>query len=70
MVHVGERSIDMGNYFTDENGARCLITSRELAEKYSQLVGCPIYVRRPTMLAPDKGQAVAVKDNLGSAPCG
>lgn len=23
-----------------------------------------------TMLAPDKGQAVAVKDNLGSAPCG
>jgi len=23
-----------------------------------------------TMLAPDKGQAVVVKDNLGSAPCG
>jgi len=25
---------------------------------------------RPTMLAPDKGQAAVVKDNLGSAPCG
>ena len=23
-----------------------------------------------TMLAPDKGQAAVVKDNLGSAPCG
>lgn len=25
---------------------------------------------RLTMLAPDKGQAAVVKDNLGSAPCG
>lgn len=24
----------------------------------------------PTMLAPDKGQAAVVEDNLGSAPCG
>ena len=27
-------------------------------------------LRLPTMLAPDKGQAAVVKDNLGSAPCG
>lgn len=53
MVHVGDRNIDMGNYFTDENGARCLITSRELAEKYGQLVSCPVYVRRPTKRTPD-----------------
>ena len=53
MVHIGERSIDMGNYFTDENGARCLITSHELAEKYGQLVSCPVYVRRPTQRAID-----------------
>lgn len=26
--------------------------------------------RNPTMLAPDKGQAAVVKDNLGFAPCG
>ena len=26
--------------------------------------------KRLTMLAPDKGQAAVVKDNLGSAPCG
>ena len=26
--------------------------------------------QRLTMLAPDKGQAAVVKDNLGSAPCG
>lgn len=25
---------------------------------------------RPTMLAPDKGQAAVVKDESGSAPCG
>jgi len=26
--------------------------------------------RNPTQLAPDKGQAAVVKDNLVSAPCG
>ena len=45
MVHVNDRDIDMGNYFVDDNGVRCLITSRELAEKYSYLVGCPVYAR-------------------------
>jgi hypothetical protein len=70
MVHVGERNIDMGNYFTDDNGARCLITSRELAKKYSQLVSCTVYVRRPILLAPDLGQAEVVKDNHSVAPCG
>ena len=61
MVHVGERNIDMGNYFTDDNGARCLITSRELAEKYSQLVSCPVYVRRPTKRAPDARKSALKK---------
>ena len=57
----------MGNYFTDENGARCLITSRELAEKYSQLVGCPIYVQRPTKRAPDEKP---LGDFIGQVICG
>lgn len=33
-------------------------------------VGCLKCSRLLTMLAPDKGQAAVVKDNLGSAPCG
>jgi hypothetical protein len=27
-------------------------------------------LQRPTMLAPDKGQAAVVEDESGSAPCG
>jgi len=45
MVYVDDRRIDMGNYFINEKGVKCLITSRELAEKYNNLVLCPIYVR-------------------------
>ena len=36
--------IDLGNYFLDSNGRKCLITSKELAEKYSHKVNVPIYI--------------------------
>ena len=52
MVHIGEASIDMGNYYVnEETGEKVLITRRELAEKYCQLVPVRIYVRRPTSVA-------------------
>ncbi len=54
MVHIGETSIDMGNYYVnEETGEKVLVTRRELAEKYSQLVPVRIYVRRPTPHALD-----------------
>ena len=53
MVHIGDGNmIDMGNYYVnEETGEKVLITRRELAEKYSNLVSVRVYVRRPTMLA-------------------
>ena len=54
MVHIGEASIDMGNYYVnEETGEKVLITRRELAEKYCQLVPVRIYVRHPTPVAGD-----------------
>ena len=44
MVFVGDKAIDMGNYYTDKDGKRCLITRKDLAQKYGFLVDCPIYV--------------------------
>lgn len=44
MVHIGERSIDMGNYYTDSNGNRVLITTAERANLYANLVSVPVYV--------------------------
>jgi len=58
MVHIGEASIDMGNYYVnEETGEKVLITRRELAEKYCQLVPVRIYVRRPTPVAGDGATA-------------
>jgi hypothetical protein len=37
------RFIDLGNYFLDSTGRKCLITSKELAEKYFYKVNVPIY---------------------------
>jgi hypothetical protein len=42
----GFKSVDLGNYFTDPNGDRCLVTSVELASRYSRYVNVPIYTRR------------------------
>ena len=65
MVHIGEASIDMGNYYVnEETGEKVLITRRELAEKYCQLVPVRIYVRRPTPHAPDVGDSAASTSSL------
>ena len=44
----GQRQVDLGNFFEDENGQKCLITSTNLAKRYSHLVDVPIYVRKNT----------------------
>lgn len=57
VVHIGETSVDLGNYYIDEEtGEKVLVTFKELAQKYYVLVHVPIYVRRPTPLAPDRFQ--------------
>jgi hypothetical protein len=48
-VHDGNRElgfkhVDVGNYFIDANGKKCLITSRDIAEKYNSYINVPIYV--------------------------
>lgn len=45
MVHCNGRSIDLGNYYSME-GKKVLVTSKELAKKYGDLVECPIYTRK------------------------
>jgi len=41
----GCRNVDLGNFFKDETGQKVLITSRELAEKYSKFVNTPVFIR-------------------------
>ena len=41
----GIRHIDIGNYFLDEKGNKCVITTYELARKYHNLIDCDIYIR-------------------------
>ena len=42
---IGVKSVDLGNYFTDDKGKKFLFTSLENAEKYWQLVNVPIVIR-------------------------
>jgi hypothetical protein len=42
----GFRFVDLGNYFTDSNGCKCLITSQRLAEKYSDFLNVPVYIHK------------------------
>jgi hypothetical protein len=42
----GFKYVDLGNYFTDSKGNKCLVTSPELAAKYSTYVKVPIYTHR------------------------
>ena len=42
----GQKQVDLGNYFEDERGEKCLITSLCLARKYGHLVSVPIYVMK------------------------
>lgn len=42
----GIKHIDLGNYFIDTDGSKCVITSEEYAEKYGHLIGVQIYVPR------------------------
>jgi hypothetical protein len=41
----GFKHVDLGNYFTDTNGNKCLVTTKENATKYSIQINVPIYVR-------------------------
>jgi len=45
----GIKSVDLGNYFTDDKGKKFLFTSLENAKKYWKLVNVPI-------LIPKRGQ--------------
>jgi len=62
---------------------RCVVCGRETYHKFEEYTVCAAcdvdgsldyYIKQSIaaqqMLAPDKGQAAVVKDNLGSAPCG
>lgn len=42
----GIKQVDIGNYFKDYDGARCVITTKEFAIKYGHLVDVPIYIRK------------------------
>lgn len=42
----GIKHIDVGNYFIDTDGSKCVITSEDYAEKYGHLIDVPIYVPR------------------------
>ena len=41
----GIKSVDLGNYFTNDKGDKFLFTSFENAEKYWHLVNVPIVIR-------------------------
>lgn len=41
----GFKMVDLGNYFRNyKDGKRCLITSRENADKYGHMVDAAVYV--------------------------
>lgn len=40
------RFVDIGNYYIDEQGKRCVVTTKNLAEKYAHLCDVPVYVRK------------------------
>ena len=42
----GFRNIELGNYFTDAGGNKCLVTTKENAVKYSNQISVPVYVAR------------------------
>lgn len=42
----GFRFVDVGNLFTTDSGERVLLTSDDLAEKYSHLIDYKIYARK------------------------
>jgi len=41
----GFKHVDLGNYFTDTDGNKCLVTTKENATKYGSQINVPIYVR-------------------------
>lgn len=42
----GFKFVDLGNYFTDGNGNKCLITTKENAMQYCNQITVPIYVSK------------------------
>jgi len=41
----GIKHIDIGNYYIDEQGEKCVITTKDIANKYSELIDCKIYTK-------------------------
>jgi len=42
----GLRHIDLGTYFLDASGRRCLVTTADLARQYSNMIDVPVYVQK------------------------
>jgi hypothetical protein len=42
----GFKYVDLGNYYKDSKGDKCLVTSKELARKYSKFIKVPIYTHK------------------------
>jgi len=42
----GFKYVDLGNYYKDSNGEKCLVTSKELARKYFKFINVPIYTNK------------------------
>ena len=42
----GFKYVDLGNYYTDNNGNKCLVATKEIAKKYSKFIKVPIYIHR------------------------
>lgn len=42
----GFRFVDIGNYYKDKDGNKCVILSKEDAIKYNSYIDVPIYVKK------------------------
>ena len=36
---------DIGNYYLDKNGEKCVITTKEVAQQYHAYIPCTIYIK-------------------------
>ena len=41
----GFKYVDLGNYFADVNGNKCLVTTKENAIQYGNQITVPIYIQ-------------------------
>lgn len=40
----GVRFVDLGNYYIDKHGKKCVILTKEYANRYAHLLDVPVYV--------------------------